>query len=372
LQPTIYLPARSEKFKNMSIHSNTSKSQLITVAIIFIALMIGIFLFIDVLIPFILGFLFAYLLDPVIIYMTKMKRLNKIFSITLVLLTFFTAFLLFFYYVIPIFLIQMQGVLTKLDIQNYLLKITNLDAAIESLKIKYPILAEGLKDSIGNVSSLFLKASNQIFSNIIHSARALLNLATLMLITPILTFYFAFDMKKIQDTFKDLLPKYYKKELLVLFKEMNDTLGKFLKGQLSVSIVMCIYHSIALLSLGVDYAIALGAFAGLSLFIPYIGIIFSFILSSIIIYMQFKTFIMIVYLGIIYICGHTVEGIFITPKLIGKSINLHPLWIILGLFLGGSLFGVFGVLFAIPLTAVIAVLIRFILKLYKRSKLYKY
>ena len=80
----------------------------------------------------------------------------------------------------------------------------------------------------------------------------------------------------------------------------------------------------------------------------------------------------LLYLAAVYVCGHVIEGVFITPKIIGKSLNIHPLWIILGLFLGGSLLGFFGILFAIPLTAIVAVFIRFIVRLYKKSKLYKY
>jgi predicted PurR-regulated permease PerM len=116
----------------------------------------------------------------------------------------------------------------------------------------------------------------------------------------------------------------------------------------------------------------LGIFSGISLFVPYLGIAFSFILVSIFGFVEFKTLEILLYLAAVYTCGNVMEGVFITPKLIGKSLNLHPLWIILGLLLGGSLLGFFGILFAIPLTAIVAVFIRFIVRVYKKSKLYKY
>ena len=229
-----------------------------------------------------------------------------------------------------------------------------------------------LENSLDTIYSFFFKFSNHLFTNIIQSGKMILNLATILLLTPILTFYFALDMQKILNTLKKLIPINYKNDVLKLFKEINTTIAKYLRGQLSVSIVLGVYYIASLFLLNIDYALILGIFSGLSLFVPYFGIIFSYILASIVAYIQFKTGTILIYLLVVYILGHIVEGIFITPKLMGKSLNLHPLWIFLGIFVGGSLLGFFGILFAIPLTAIIAVIIRFLIKAYKKSKLYKY
>ena len=354
------------------MNNNITKYQLLIIALFFATLITVIFRFIDVFTPFILGFIFAYLLEPMSIYLTERKKLNKIVAILIVVSTFFTFFFLLFYHLIPIFLFQINGLLAKLNIQHYFFKVIGIEHIIKILKSKFPDLVTALENSIGNISGLFFKFANHILTNIISSGKILVDLATILLITPLLTFYFAFDMQKIKNYLKNLIPKNYKEDMLNLFSDINYVLAKYLKGQLAVSTVLGIYYSIALLSLGIDYAIILGAFSGISLFIPYLGITFSFILVSILAFIQFKAFHILLYLFAVYICGSIIEGAFITPKLIGKSLNLHPLWIILGLFLGGSLLGFFGVLFAIPLTAIVAVFIRFIIKLYKKSKLYKY
>ena len=354
------------------MNNNTTKYQLLIMALFFAVFITIIFTFIDVFISFILGFTFAYLLEPISIYLTERKKLNKTVAILIVLLTFFTFFFLLFYYLIPVFLSQINGLLAKLNIQNYFSKVIGIEHVIKTLKDKFPDLATVFENSIGNISGLFFKFVNRIFTNIISSGKILVDLATILLITPLLTFYFAFDMQKIKNYLKNLIPKNYKEDMLNLFSDINYVLAKYLKGQLAVSTVLGTYYSIALLTLGIDYAIILGTFSGISLFIPYLGITFSFILVSILTFIQFKAFHILLYLLAVYICGHIIEGAFVTPKLIGKSLNLHPLWIILGLFLGGSLLGFFGVLFAIPLTAIVAVFIRFIIKLYKKSKLYKY
>jgi predicted PurR-regulated permease PerM len=356
----------------MSNNNDISKYQLLIIAAFF-AVFIGItFAFINILTPFILGFIFAYLLEPIVFYLTKKRKFNKIIAITTVLLLFFTAFFLLFYYLIPVFLTQVSGFLTKLNVQYYFAKITGINYIANILKDRFPSFATVIESSLSDASTFFFKFSNQIFSNIINSGRFLLNLATILLITPILTFYFTIDMQKIKDCLKNLIPKNYKGEVLQIIDDINSTLSKYLKGQLTVSMILGVYYSIAFLALGIDYAIVLGIFSGISLFVPYLGIAFSFILVSIFGFVEFKTLEILLYLAAVYTCGNVMEGVFITPKLIGKSLNLHPLWIILGLLLGGSLLGFFGILFAIPLTAIVAVFIRFIVRVYKKSKLYKY
>ena len=356
----------------MSNNSNIAKYQLLTMALFFATSIIAIFTFIDIFIPFILGFVFAYLLEPISLYLIEKRKINKIISILMVLLIFFAAFFLLFYYLIPIFLVQVNELLGKLKVQDYFSQITRTSHPINELKEKFPDIASVLESNIGSISQLFLKFANQVFTNIVKSGKILVDLATIVLITPLLTFYFAFDMQKIKNSFKNLIPKNYRQDILNLFSDITHTLARYLKGQLGVSSIVAIYYSIALLTLGVEHAIILGTLSGISLFVPYLGITFSFILVSILAFVQFKTLHILLYIVAIYICGNVIEGVFITPKMIGKSLNLHPLWIILGLFLSGSSLGFFGVLFAIPLTAIIAVFIRFIIKLYKQSKLYKY
>lgn len=356
----------------MYLSNNTKKYQLLTIALFFATLITITFTFIDIFIPFILGFIFAYLLEPVSLHLIEKRGISKAISISIVLSAFFIAFFLFFYYLTPLFLLQIAKLLGKFNIQHYFSKTIGIDYFTDILRAKFPDIANILENSIGSISGLFFNFVNYVFNSILKFSKALVDLAAILLITPLLTFYFAFDMQKIKNSLKNLIPRNYKQDILKLFSDINYTLGRYLRGQLGVSTMLATYYSIALLSLSIKHAVILGIFSGISLFVPYLGIIFSFIMVAVLAFIQFKTFHIILYLLAVYICGHVMEGAFITPKLIGKSLNLHPLWIIFGLFLGGSLLGFFGVLFAIPLTAIVAVLIRFVMKLYKQSKLYKH
>ena len=352
--------------------NNIYKNQGLVILIFFICALFLTIQLISIVIPFILGFVFAYILDPIITYCTEDKKLNKKLSILVILMTFFTMFFLILYYLIPGVINQASGLIIKLNVKEYFSKDIGVEKIIQSLGHKYPIIANSLENSLDTIYAFFFKFSNHLFTNIIQSGKMILSLATILLLTPILTFYFALDMQKIINALKKLIPISYKNDVLKLFKDINTTIAKYLRGQLSVSIILGAYYTVSLFLLGIDYALVLGMFSGLSLFVPYLGIIFSFILTSIIAYIHLKTWSILAYLLVVYLLGHIAEGIFITPKLMGKSLNLHPLWIFLGIFVGGSLLGFFGILFAIPLTAIIAVIIRFFIKAYKKSKLYKY
>jgi predicted PurR-regulated permease PerM len=352
--------------------NNTYRNQGIIVAIFCLFTLFLVFRFIDIITPFILGFMFAYILEPIIRYITEKKKFNKTFAIFIILTTFFTIFFVILYHLIPGLINQASELVTKLNVKKYFTQSIGTDKIVELLNDKFPALADAVQNGMDNISTFFFKFSNQIFANIVQSGKIILNLATILLITPILTFYFAMDMQKILDTLKNLIPISHRNDVVGLFKEINSTIAKYLRGQVTVSIILATYYSIGLFILQVDYALVLGIFSGLSLFIPYFGIMFSFILTSIIAFVHFKTSSIIIYLATFYIMGHVIEGVFITPRLMGKNLNLHPLWIFLGLFVGGSLLGFLGILFAIPLTAIIAVIIRFFIKVYKKSKLYKY
>ena len=352
--------------------NNIYRNQGIVILIFFICILFLTIKLVSIIIPFILGFVFAYILDPIIKYCAEEKKLNKKLSILVILITFFTMFFLILYYLIPGVINQANGLIIKLNVKEYFSKDIGIEEVIKSLSHEYPIIGNLIESSLDTIYAFFFKLSNHLFTNIIQSGKVILSLATILLLTPILTFYFALDMQKIIDALKKLIPISYKNDVLKLFKDINNTIAKYLRGQLSVSIIIGIYYTVSLFLLSVDYALVLGIFSGFSLFIPYLGIIFSFILTSIIAYSHLKTWSILIYVVIVYVLGSIIEGIFITPKLMGKSLNLHPLWIFLGVFVGGSLLGFLGILFTIPLTAIIAVIIRFFIKAYKKSKLYKY
>ncbi|MFQ3306779.1 MAG: putative permease [Candidatus Midichloriaceae bacterium] len=356
----------------MNYFKNTVSTQLFLIVICFVLFFSFMYTFIDIITPFLLAFCFAYILDPIVVYLSKKKNINKSFSVSIVLCAFFSIFFVAFYYLVPLSITQASNIAEQLNLNNKIFNAEIFYKLDSFVKSSYPQIYDSLQELYSNINSYIFKFIKEIFGNLVQSGKVMLNLATIFLVTPVFTFYFLFDMDEIKKYIKNLIPKYYKSDINQLFSQINITFSNYLRGQLTVSILLGLYYTAGLLLLNIKYSIVLGMMSGISLFVPYVGVLLSFFVVSIISYIQFKSFTIFVYVCVIYICGHLLEGGFVTPKLIGKKLNLHPLWIFFGLFFWGSLFGFFGILFAIPLTAVTAVFIRFTIGLYKKSKIYNY
>ena len=358
--------------RRKAMHSDVVNYQRLFIISVFLLFVYILGHFFDILLPFILSFLIACLLEPAIDFFIVKKGWNKGVSISLVCLLFFGVFFLFFYYLIPLFITDLASMVAKIQFGDFFNKYKDMKSIVEPVAKINPSSAKFLENSMHSMMQFGVKLSQDIFMHIVNSGKILFNFATIILITPLLTFYFVIDMKRIKKSFRDFLPHNYKGEIMHLLNDLTSHLGKYFKGQVAVCFVMATYYVSTLLFLGVEYAVLLGILTGLSLFVPFIGILVSFITVSIITFISIKSFQILIYLSLVYAFGSMLESMLITPKFIGKSLNLHPLWIILGLLFGGSLFGFFGVLFAIPLTAIFAVFVRFFLKKYKNSKIHKY
>lgn len=353
----------------MKAHNIYKNQGIIVVLFCFITLFF-IFKFINIITPFIIGFTFAYILEQIIRYFTEEIEFNKRFSIFIVLASLFIIFFVILYYLIPGLISQANELIIKLNLRKYFTEAIVNDKVVEFLNAKFPNLVGVIQIELDNISTFLFRVLNEIFSNIVQSCKVILSGATILLITPILTFYFALDMQEIFNTLKKLIPISQKNNVIKLFKDINRTISRYLRGQVIVSIIMTTYYSIALFVLQVSYALVLGIFSWLSFCMLYLGIMFSFIKTLILALVRFKNATIITYLAIIYVMGYIVESVFITPRLMGKNLNLHPLLIFLVFFYLGNFIVFFVKLFAIPMTAIIAVIIRFFIKEYKKKANY--
>ena len=177
------------------------------------------------------------------------------------------------------------------------------------------------------------------------------------------TFYFLNEWNNIIKTIKIYIPKKNLKTTELLFRQIDSVLSACMKGQLNVCIILGLFYGTLLFLSGLKYGFLIGLLTGLASFIPYFGMFIGFFVAMIMTFYQFgfNTTHIIITLAI-FLTGQILEGNFITPKLVGSKIKLHPLWIIFSLFAGGTLFGFVGLLIALPIAGVIGVLIRFYIK----------
>lgn len=342
--------------------------------IIFIISTLIIYSINEVLTPFILSFLIAYLLNPLVTKMDRFK-IKRSYSTMIILMVFFAIFISIIILVSPILYKQIISLITDLpvyidNIYNKLLtyldsKFINLsEETIYKFKQKITASSDGI---LSNTTSLTKSFLHSLF----NSTLSIVNIIGLMLLTPVLCFYMLKDWDQIIYQINNLLPKKYKTTILEQIDNVNKVLSGYIRGQLNVCLILGIIYAAALSAIGLKYGITVGFLTGLFSFIPYVGVLFGFLVSLIIGYIQFDAELYkLILIALIFIISQTIEGNFITPNLIGNKVGLHPIWIMFGLLVGANLLGFTGILLSIPITAIVGVLVRFMIKQYKNSKLY--
>lgn len=191
-----------------------------------------------------------------------------------------------------------------------------------------------------------------------------------LVLIPVVAFYLLRDWDIMVDKIRDLLPKRYEATVVKLTKESDLVLGAFLKGQFSVMLALASIYSIGLWIVDLDLALLIGMVAGLISFIPYLGSIVGVAAGCMAAFVQFHEFMSIIPVLVVFGIGQTLEGVLLTPWLVGDKVGLHPVAVIFAVLAGGQLFGFIGILLALPAASVIMVLIRHVHELYKDSQLY--
>ena len=323
----------------------------------------------DVLLPFVVGMALAYFLDPVVERLAA-KRMPRWAAVLCVLGSFVLVFVLLIMLAVP--LIKQQ--------------VTDLIAAIPQYAQRIqafagPLLADitaqisnedvdRLREAAGNYAGSVLSWIGGLIEGIVTSTAAIANLLSVMVITPIVAFYMLKDWHRITGAIHGLMPKQHAGTIRQILADIDTTLAGFVRGQLTVCFILGLYYAIGLSLAGLNFGFVIGLTSGLLSFIPFVGSGFGLIASVGVAAFQFQDPTMVAIIAAIFLFGQLVEGNFLTPRLVGGSVGLHDVWIIFALMVGGSLFGFMGMLLAVPVAAIIGVLIRFFVGRYKASSLY--
>ena len=322
----------------------------------------------SVLLPFILGLLIAYLFDGLCDRMEK--RMPRALASGLVVITLIGMFVGIGFALVPL-LAQQLGDLVAL--------LPDLIASAKRQALRYmselPLPANSMpitevKAQLGQASGELSETLRSMVTGILHSGGALINAFTLMLITPVVAFYCLRDWDKMVASVDRVLPRSHAPVIRAQAREIDRTLSGFLRGQLYVCLITSVLYAIGLSLVGLNYGLVIGLLSGMLLIIPYAGAALSTMIGIGIALAQFDDPTHIFMVAGVYLLGQGLESNVLTPKLVGDQVNLHPVWLIFGMLAGGALMGFTGVLVAVPLTAVIGVLIRFALSRYMQSSFY--
>ncbi|CAO5683079.1 MAG: hypothetical protein HEEMFOPI_00833 [Holosporales bacterium] len=314
--------------------------------------------------PFVIGFLGAYLFH---VPMKKMEEYGVFRSLGAFIIVAFMyiIFILFMMWAVPF--VQQEIILLIKSYPELQKKILNfVEPYIKTIgKINGTLSSEELKKQFfGSFNSIFNFSLNLILS-LFSSGIAIANLLAMLILTPFVMFYALKDWEKLLKNIKDLIPPRYAPIVKKQFSDINTKLGLYIKGQLLVCSILSILYSIFLLSVGLPYALLIGILTGILAFIPYFGVIIGFLLSMTVGITHFEQMSDLLKVVGVFAVISPFEGYFLTPRLIGQSIGLHPVLIVFALFALGSWFGLTGIVLALPLSAVMTTIIKNFLYWYK-------
>ncbi|MTH96010.1 AI-2E family transporter [Roseibium sp. RKSG952] len=333
----------------------------------FIAFM---WVFSGVLLPFVAGAAVAYLLDPVCDRLEALG-MGRVWATLTILFSFILVLVLFFILILPVLGNQLAGFLEKFPdviarLQDLISK-DILDRAAAAAGISPVDLQSSLTNLLGQGASWIGKLVQSVWSG----GQALLSILSLFVITPVVAFYLLLDWDHMVARIDGWLPRKHLTEIRGLAREMDRAVAGFVRGQVSVCIILGAFYAIGLGLVGLNFGLLIGMGAGLVSFIPFVGAGLGFIVSLGVALVQFwPDWIMIVAVAAIFGIGQFLEGNILQPKLVGNSTGLHPVALMFALFAFGYLFGFVGMLIAVPAAAMIAVLARFALRQYLASPLY--
>tara|TARA_R110002096_G_scaffold73662_3_gene174634 strand:- start:853 stop:2058 length:1206 start_codon:yes stop_codon:yes gene_type:complete len=320
----------------------------------------------DMLLPFIIGAAIAYFLDPVAdrLETLGLSRTMATMVITLVALM---IFVLMAVLVVPT-LINQAGNLVAVApelAKNF----------INFLTERFPTLLDqesSLRSSVNSIGATVQERGGELFNTAVASAASLLNLLILFVIVPVVAVYLLLDWDRMVAKIDSLLPRDHAPTIRRLARDIDKTLAGFIRGMGTVSLILGTYYAVALMLVGLQFGLIVGFIAGLVTFIPYLGAMLGGTLAIGLALFQFwGDWFSIGLVAGIFVVGQIVEGNFLTPKLVGDSVGLHPVWLILALSVFGSLFGFVGMLAAVPIAAALGVIARFATEQYRQSELYK-
>ena len=326
-------------------------------------------LFNKILLPFITGLAIAYFLDPLVDYLER-RGVSRALGATIILGGFMVVVVAGLWVLMPILQAQLVGLVTGLPTVFENLR-QGVSGILDSLSahIDEQDMAEGQQALLG-LTSLAMGWFFDLLGSAWQSGLAVFNLIGLLVVTPVVAWYLLRDWDHLVEKINSWLPRDHLPEIKKQFGLIDQTIAGFVRGQATVCLIMGATYALALEIVGLEHGLVVGLIAGLISFVPYVGSIVGLLLSVGLAYVQFGESTMILLVAAVFFIGQAVEGNFLTPKLVGGRVGLHAVWVVFALLAGGSLFGLVGMLLAVPVAAVIGVLSRFLLQRYLSSRIY--
>ena len=341
-----------------------------TLALIGVAgLVLAIVLLHGMLLPFVLGAGLAYVCDPIVDRLERL-RLNRTAGVIIVFLALILVFALMIFLLLPILQAQFDTLIRSLPrylewaqhtFNPWIRRVAPGVGGINADSIRQLI-----SNNWGSAGGFASALAKQAFS----SGTALLSWAINLLLVPVIMFYLLRDWDRMTEFVRAQLPRRYEHTVTELARETDEVLGHFIRGQALVMLVLGTIYIVGLWLAGLDLALVIGLGAGLISFVPYVGVLSGVCMASVAMLVQTGDLYQVLWVLLVFGVGQVMEQMVLTPLLLGEFIGLHPVWVIFAVLAGGQLFGFIGVLLALPTAAAIAVIVRYAGRRWRESRLY--
>lgn len=319
-----------------------------------------------VILPFVLGGAIAYFLDPVA---DRLEAAGCSRALATIIITLFAIliFVLMALLIVPTLVGQSVALVNAMpalfsELQTFLTE-------------RFPSLMDAnstLRQSLDSLGATLQSKGGALVNSVVNSAMSVINVVILMVVVPVVAFYMLLDWDRMIAKIDSLLPRDYAPVIRKLAGEIDQTLASFIRGQGTVCLILGTFYAVALMLVGLQFGLVVGAIAGLLTFIPYIGALVGGGLAIGLGLFQFwGEWVSLGLVAGIFVLGQVIEGNILTPKLVGSSVGLHPVWLLFALSAFGTLFGFVGMLVAVPVAAAIGVIARFAIGQYQQGRLFQ-
>ena len=322
-----------------------------------------------ILTPFFAAALLAYLGDPLADRLEK--KMPRSLAVTIVFFVLFAGLTVIAFLIIPLLVQQLTYLVSNVPayidhIQQNLVPMLAQKPGVDTSLIDFELIKKLFAAHYAQAGGMV----SQVVASVAASGIAMMAALANMVLIPVVTFYLLRDWDNLVSRIDEMLPRKYQPVIAGLAKESDDVLAAFLRGQLLVMFVLGLVYSIGLWFVGLKLALLIGMLAGLVSFVPYLGFIVGILAAGVAVILQTQDVMMLLPVLAVFAVGQALEGMLLTPLLVGDKIGLHPVAVIFAVLAGGQLFGFVGILLALPVAAVLAVLLRHVHSEYKASTIF--
>jgi len=323
-----------------------------------------------ILAPFLFAAILAYILDPLVEKMSR-RRVPRTLAVVIVMFLALLLIVALALIVLPLFYKELRLLADRIPTFLVWMNETVSPWLNDRFQIAFQLDIDTVKQIAGRVLANNQDIVPQLLDSLRIGGLALVAFFANLLLIPVVLFYLLRDWGVLVGRVDRLIPRRYHERVTGIVREIDTVLAEFLRGQLVVIGVMTVFYVTTLWLIGLEFALPIGIITGVLVFIPYIGAMTGFVLGTIAALLQFGASMSLVWIWTAFFAGQAIEGMVVTPKLVGERVGLHPVAVIFALLAFGQLFGFFGVLLALPASAALLVGLRVVKRAYLDGPLYR-